>query len=126
MTPRTRLLTLFLCFVFAATFFSGSTPAEGDAKADEALAEAVKEGKKLYFKSWRKGGKSCRACHTRGPNKLTGERLKEYPKYDKIFRKVVSAQQKLNQMIKGKSGGEELELGSEELNALEAYISTLK
>lgn len=126
MSPRTRLMTAALFLVCGATLVLDSAPAEGDPKADEALEKAVAEGKKLWSKSWKKGAKSCRACHTRGPNKLTAERLKEYPKYDKVFRRVVTGQQKLNQMIKSKSKGEQLELGSEELNALEAYISTLK
>jgi len=101
---------------------------EGDAKskADAALAAAVKQGLALYRKSWKKGAKGCFACHTRGPNKLTGRRLKSYPKYDKALKKVVTVQEKINAMIKKKSGGKQLDLGHADLTALEAYISTLK
>ena len=54
----------------------------------------------------------------------TSQRLD--PKYDKVMKRVVSARQKINNMIKTKSGGEPLDLDSDDLTALEAYISTLK
>ncbi len=99
---------------------------EGKSKGELALEKAREQGKALYRKSWKPGAKTCVVCHSRGPNKLTGVRVKQYPKYDKVMRKVVTIQQKINQMIKTKSGGKELPLGSPELNALEAYLSTLK
>ena len=40
--------------------------------------------------------------------------------------KVVSARQKINHMIKSKSGGRKLDLASDDLTALEAFIKTLK
>ena len=126
MNPRTMFLaSLVLVPTLVATAFL-APPAQGDAKADKALAEAVKKGAALYKKSWKTGGKSCFACHVRGPNKLTGRRLKSYPKYDKALKRVVTVQEKINEMIKGKSGGKPLPLGHEDLTALEAYISTLK
>lgn len=126
MNPRTMFLaSLVLVPALIGGAFLAS-PAAGDSKGDKALAEAVKKGQALYKKSWKAGAKSCFACHVRGPNKLTGRRLKAYPKYDKAMRRVVSAQEKINQMIKGKSGGQALALGHEDLTALEAYISTLK
>ena len=126
MNPRTMFLaSLVLVPALAAAAFWPRLAA-GDATADKALAEAEKRGQELYKKSWRPGGKACFACHVRGPNKLTSRRLKEYPKYDKALRKVVTAQEKINQMIKSKSGGKPLELGHEDLTALEAYVSTLK
>ncbi len=126
MNTRTMFLASLVLVpaLLAGTFWAPL--AEGDAKADKALEEAVKKGQDLYKKSWRPGAKACFACHVRGPNKLTGRRLKTYPKYDKALRKVVTAQEKINQMIKSKSGGKELPLGHEDLTALEAYISTLK
>ncbi len=120
---RTRKLTtvigLTIVATLAFTFFL--TPASGDAKTE--LAKAQKKGETLWAQKWGKG-KTCAQCHTKGANKLTAKRLNAYPKYDKFIKKVVTAQQKLNQMIKSKGKGEELELGSEDLNALEAYIKT--
>lgn len=98
--------------------------ARGDAASD-ALAAAVKKGEGLWKKAMATGGKSCAECHL-GPNAMKAPRLKAYPKFDKGLNKVVSAQQKLNQMITDKSRATALDLGSEDLNALEAYISTLK
>ncbi|MFM8980090.1 MAG: hypothetical protein ACKOSS_06475 [Planctomycetia bacterium] len=92
--------------------------------AEDAQAAAVKAGEALWKKSW--GGKSCAECHTSGPNAMKAARLKAYPKFDRALAKVVSAQQKINQMIVEKSRGTALELGSDALNALEAYISTLR
>jgi cytochrome c len=126
MDASTRLVTACLFALFGAAAFFVAAPARGDATADRALEGAIREGKALYEKSWRRGAKSCRACHTRGPNKMTAERLKSYPKYNKDLRKVVSAQQMLQHMIKKKGGGTPPELGSAELNALEAYVSTLR
>lgn len=97
-----------------------------DADARSALAEAVKRGGELYKKPWKAGAKTCAACHTRGPNKMTAKRAQAYPKYDKVLKKVVTLQQKLNQMIESKSKGKALELGSDDLNALEAYLKSLK
>ncbi len=120
---RTKLFTgLGLIVVTAATLTLFAAPASGDAKSE--LAKAVKQGEVLWKQKWGKG-KTCAQCHTKGANKLTGKRLGSYPKYDKFLKKVVTVQQKLNQMIKSKGKGEELELGSDELNALEAFIKTL-
>lgn len=126
MKPRMMFLAALVLVpaIVAGVFFAQQ--ATGDPKADKAEAEAVKRGLALYKQSWRTGGKACFACHVRGPNKLTGRRLKSYPKYDKAMRKVVTAQEKINQMIKSKSGGKPLDLGHADLTALEAYISTLK
>ena len=96
------------------------------ADAREELKKAVEHGAKLYKKRWAEGAKTCVACHAAGRNKLTGKRAGGYPKYDKSMKKVVTLQQKLNQMISSKSKGKELELGSDDLNALEAFVKTLK
>ena len=124
-----------LPFVFSMLVLLGATgtvlwtssgPAHGDATADKALEESVARGKALWRKVWKTGAKGCFACHTRGPNKMAARRLRTYPKYDKTMQRVVSARQKINNMIKTKSGGEALDLDSDDLTALEAYIATLK
>lgn len=120
------LSALVLLGAGGAVFWSSSKPAHGDAAADKALAESVAKGKTLWRKVWKKGAKGCFACHTRGPNKMAARRLRTYPKYDKAMKRVVSARQKINNMIKSKSGGELLDLDSDDLTALEAYIATLK
>lgn len=94
--------------------------------AEDALAAAVKTGEALWKKSWGSGSKACAECHTSGPNALKASRLKSYPKFDRGLAKVVTGQQKINQMIVDKSRGTALALGSDELNALEAYIGTLR
>ncbi len=121
---RTKLFTgLGLTVVAAASLTLFATPASGDAKSE--LAKAVKQGEVLWKQKWGKG-KTCAQCHSKGIKKLTEKRLNSYPKYDKFLKKVVTAQQKINQIIKAKAKGEELELGSDDLNALEAFIKTLK
>ena len=102
----------------------GGPAGAADAKGE--LKKAVERGAVLYKKRWAAGSKTCVACHAAGRNKLHAKRANEYPKYDKALRKVVTLQQKLNQMIVSKSKGKALTLGSVDLNALEAYIKTLK
>ncbi len=126
MNARKTLTALFLALPLAAAALLDAPDARGDATADKALEAAVKRGAALWKKSWRRGAKGCFACHTRGPNKMTGRRVAAYPKYDKALGKVVSAPQKINNMIKTKSGGKMLELGSDDMNALVAYMKTLK
>ena len=122
MRTRKLLAVLGLTFISTAALTLSVAPARGDAKSE--LAKATKRGKELWAQKFGSGGKACQECHTKGPNKLSGRRLNTYPKYDKFLKKVVTAQQKLNQMIKTKGKGEELELGSDDLNALEAYVKT--
>ncbi len=126
MSPRKTILALLLALPFAAAVFFDAPEARGDAAADKALAAVVKKGAALWKKTWRRGAKACFSCHTRGPNKMTGRRMDAYPKYDKTLKQVVTVQQKLNQMIKSKSGGKPLDLGHADLTALEAYMKTLK
>lgn len=126
MNPPKMFLAALVLIPLGLSLFVIVPLAEGDAKADKALEDARARGKVLYKQSWKKGAKACFACHVRGPNKLTGRRLKTYPKYDKALRKVVTAQEKINNMIKTKSGGAGLDLGHADLTALEAYVSTLK
>ena len=135
-SPVGRLLLaglLLLSLVAASQAFPIEAGAEDAAdakaraaKAREALAASVARGKVLWRQSWRPGAKGCFACHTRGPNKMTSQRQAAYPKFDLAMGKVVSVRQKINQMIRTKSGGKLLELTSDDLTALEAYIKTLK
>ncbi len=121
-----RLLLHALVVAFAAGVLVAGGPAAGDAVSDKAEKAAVAKGRTLYTKAWRPGAKTCAACHSRGPNRLDRTRLKAYPKYDKAMGKVVTAQQKLNQMIQTKAFGQPPALGSDDLNALEAFVSTLE
>jgi cytochrome c len=89
------------------------------------MKQAIERGHVLFTQPWAEGAKACSACHAGGRNKLTGARVNEYPKYDRAMKRVVSGQQKINQMIETKSGGVPLELGSDDLNALEAYIKSI-
>lgn len=126
MSPRKPIIALLFALPLAAAAWLQAPDARGDATADKALREAVKKGSTLWKKSWRPGAKGCFACHTRGPNKMTARRANSYPKYDKALGKVVSVQQKINNMIKTKSGGKTLALDSDDMNALLAYVKTLK
>ena len=126
MNPRTMFLAALIAIPAALAVLLDAPEARGAGEAEKKLEEARKKGQALYRKSWKKGAKACFACHTRGANKLTGRRLKAYPKYDKTLKRVVTASEKINHMIKSKSGGKELPLGHEDLTALEAYISTLR
>jgi hypothetical protein len=98
--------------------------ASADAAAD-ALRDAQARGKALWSQTWASGGKACSACHGGGKNKLTGARLKSFPKWDKGVGKVATGQEKLNEMIVKKCGGTALDLGHADLTALEAYVATL-
>jgi len=123
-------MRLSLIFTVAALLVGGALllrpqSAAGDAASD-ALAAAVKAGEALWNKTYGAGSKSCAECHKSGPNAMKASRLKSYPKFDKGLNKVVTGQQKLNQMLVDKSRGAGLELGSEDLTALEAYMATLR
>ena len=96
-------------------------PKEGDDIAQRAVAR----GRELWTTPFGEGAKACSACHSSGANKLTAARLNAYPKYDRPLRAFVTGQQKINQMIRTKGGGTELPLGSDDLNALEAYIKSI-
>lgn len=98
-----------------------AAPKEGD----DVVERMLTRGRELWSTPFGEGAKACSACHTSGANKLTAARLEAYPKYDRPMRAFVTGQQKINQMIRTKGGGAELPLGSDDLNALEAYIKTL-
>jgi|GEM_PF-5216030 len=122
---RSSLTFAVLALVVGGGLLFRPAPAAGDAASD-ALAAAVKAGEALWTKTWGPGSKSCAECHKTGPNAMKASRLKSYPKFDKVLNKVVTAQQKFNQMLVEKSRHAALELGSVELNAMEAYAATLR
>ena len=119
-----RFLIAVLC-ILALGLGVWLPPANSGPAPHPETAKAIARGKILFNKSWAPRAKSCKACHAAGPNKLSAARLHAYPKYDRFLRRVVSAQQKINYMIKKQSKGQPLPLGSEDLNALEAYLGTL-
>ena len=126
MHTRPLFVTALTLVLGAGAVLLATSPASGDPKGDAALAAAVKKGQELWKKPWSAGAKACMECHGGGPNKMTAVRVKSYPKYDKGYDKVVTVQQKINQMITEKAKGTALELGCDDLNALEAFVSTLK
>jgi mono/diheme cytochrome c family protein len=101
-------------------------PAEGETKAERLMREALARGQEIFEQARDNGAKSCAECHREGPNKMKGQRLGTYPKYDKTGDAFLSAQQKINQMLVEKSGATALELGSADMNALEAYLRSLR
>jgi cytochrome c len=119
-------LVLVVAVLAAGALALGSDPARSEGPGDQAMRKALQRGKDLWNQVWAPNQKSCATCHNAGPNKLIAVRLKAYPKWDKTMNRVVSAQQKINQMIVEKALGKPLELGSEDLNALEAHASTLR
>ena len=102
-----------------------ASEAQGETRAEKLQREAIARGKALFERQWSDGGKTCATCHAQGRNKMKSSRAIAYPKYDRAIDKVVSIQQKVNQMIEKNSGGAALELGSDDLTALEAYLKTL-
>jgi cytochrome c len=123
MRVRLPLATILAGAVLLGFASTSLAPARGDAASD-ALKAAIKKGEELYRKPLTAGGKSCAECHV-GPNLMKSPRLKAYPRFDKAMGKVVTGQQKINQMITEKSKGTALELGSDDMNALEAYMASL-
>ena len=95
--------------------------------AQEALDKSVTRGKEL-FHSKTLGKKSCSECHE-NPDKPQFNLVTRqfgYPAYSVKKRSVVSLGQKINEMLSAKSRGKEMELGSADLVALEAYVTSLK
>jgi cytochrome c len=101
-----------------------ATHAAGDKASRESAA--LERGKELWNKPWVPNGKACAGCHAGGPNKMTPARVGGYPRWDKASDRVVSSQQKINLMISVQCKGPELELGSDDMNALEFYMRSLK
>ena len=126
MLAHSRSPIIVFCLALLASLLVTTASVRGADKVHPQLKKAIEKGKELWRTPKAKGAKSCVACHARGPNKLNLKRVRSYPKYDKAMKKVVTLQQKLNQMIESKSKGKPFELGSDDLNALEAFLKTLK
>jgi cytochrome c len=93
--------------------------------AAEALAAAVEQGRTIFRnEEFGTNGKACATCHENPdrPKLHLKDRVGDYPKYDKRERKVITLGQKINQMIERMVRGEPLELGSEKLVAIEAWL----
>jgi cytochrome c len=124
---RTRFaVPLGLLAVATAVLAAVALPARGETRAEQLLREAEVRGRALFEQEWVAGGKTCASCHASGRNQMKVARVKAFPKYDREADAVISIQQKINQMIETKSGGAPLELGSADLTALEAHLSTLR
>ena len=96
--------------------------------AKEALVKAVARGKELWSSKEFKNKKTCASCHE-DPDKPKLDmvtRKWSYPAYSRRQRRVVTLQQKLNEMIKFQARGKPLEADSTDLAALGAYIKSLK
>jgi cytochrome c len=62
-------------------------------------------------------GQNCNMCHPSG----AATHSETYPKYKQQFRRVVTVQEFINWCIVAAMRGDSLEIGSEELTALEAF-----
>ena len=120
------LLVLFTLLALPFAFARSARSEPPDPRARAAWDKAVKRGRQLYSQSWGPGTKTCAECHGPGPNRMRSGRAKSYPKFDKAAGKVISAQQKINQMIKVHTLAKPLPLGSDDLNAIEAYLGTIR
>ena len=97
-------------------------------QAADALKKVVEAGSKL-FRDASLGTKerACAKCHE-DPEKEhlnLATRANSFPKWDRRERKVINLPQKVNQMIDRMLGGKPLELGSEQMVAIEAYLMSI-
>jgi len=126
----------FLLFLFSMALVAGTVAMaqeeeeEGEKarQAAEALKKAVEQGKKLFHDpSLGTKERACAKCHEDPEKEHLGlaSRANTYPKWDRRERKVINLPQKMNQMIDRMLGGKKLELGSDRLVALEAYLMSI-
>ena len=121
---------LLLVVVTTAVLTTGAANAETERKkqAREAQENSVKLGKALFGDAeFGTNGKSCTKCHENPdkPNLNLPERVGDFPKWERREKKVITIGQKINQMIVRNLKGEAMELGSEKLVALEAYLMSI-
>lgn len=122
----------------AAAVFAlvGPTPSPASAQDDsediaavakEELAKAIARGKEL-FGSRELGRKSCQECHENAdkPEDDLRDRAFAYPAYSRRARRVVTLQQKINEMIKFKARGQELDQDGADIAALAAYVESIR
>ena len=71
---------------------------------------------------------TCKQCHEDAdkPEDILADRKWTYPAYSRRARRVVTLQQKINEMIKYKARGKELDTGGADIAALAAYVSSLR
>jgi cytochrome c len=117
----------------ASLLFAQDDEAELEAErarvAKEALDKAVARGAELWKDKKLLGlRKSCASCHEdpEKPQLNMMTREFQYPAYSRRKRKVVTLQQKLNEMLKYQSKGKELAADSADLGALGAYLNSIR
>ena len=105
----------------------GRDSEEAKRVAKEELAKAVARGKEL-FESRSLGRKSCKDCHEDPdkPQDNLAEIAWSYPAYSRRARRVVTLQQKINEMIKYKARGKELDPAGGDIADLAAYVTSLR
>jgi cytochrome c len=134
-----RTLAIAAVAASAAVFGAGTALQAGgeddaaeDAAAEkvakDALDKAVERGKEL-FHSKELGKKACASCHENPekPNLALTTRSFSYPAYSKKRKSIVSMGQKINEMLTARTGAaKEMDLGSADIVAIEAYVMSLK
>jgi cytochrome c len=118
-----------LAFLAAGLVFEGVRGNEEKVDtAKQALDKAVADGKK-HFESEKTGklARACATCHAnpKKENLHLANRVGDYPKYDRVEKRVITLGQKINQMIDRMLKGKKDLLGSERLVAIEAYLMSL-
>jgi cytochrome c len=101
--------------------------AEAAKVAQEELEKAIARGKEL-FEGRTLGRKSCQECHEDPdkPEDDLSETEWSYPSYSRRARRVVTLQQKINEMIKFKARGKELDANGADIAAIAAYVTSLR
>jgi len=131
---RWTLAALFAAGLAGAlvTSSSPSVDAEEDpalaAKiAKEELTKAIARGKELWA-SKELGRKTCKQCHEDPdkPEDVLSDKKWSYPAYSRRARRVVTLQQKINEMIKYKARGKTLDDGGADVAAIAAYVESLR
>jgi len=95
--------------------------------AKEEMDKAIARGKELW-NSKELGRKTCKQCHE-DPDKPEDDLTQvewTYPAYSRRARRVVTLQQKINEMIKYKARGKELDAAGADIAALAAYAESLR
>ncbi len=95
--------------------------------AKEELTKAIARGKELWA-SKELGRKTCKQCHEDPdkPEDVLSDKKWSYPAYSRRARRVVTLQQKINEMIKYKARGKELDAGGADVAAIAAYVESLR
>ena len=122
------LVLLGVVTTVALTTSAATAETERQKQARESLEKAVKMGKALFGDvEFGTNGKSCTKCHENPekPNLNLPERVGGFPKWERREKKVITIGQKINQMITRNLKGDAMELGSEKLVALEAYLMSI-